>query len=212
MTVPVLVIGAGGHSKVLIEALLLTSTPIAGIIDVNPKLLGALILGVPVLGGDELVSGFANDAICLVNGVGSVGLPTRRQKLFEKFKRLGYKFAKVIHPTAVVASDTVVDEGGQIMAGAVIQPGCRIGSNAIINTRASIDHDCVIGDHCHIAPGVTLSGGVSVSTGVHIGTGATVIQNIRIGSVSLVGAGALVLKDVPPFTTVIGSPAKVVKQ
>lgn len=212
MNLPVIVLGRGGHAKVLIEALLANDAVIAGIVDRDPALHGETILGVPVIGGDEIVGEYPCDAVQLVNGIGSVKAPQLRTAIFGKFSALGYTFARVVHPSAVVASDVQLDEGAQVMAGAVIQPGSRIGCNVIINTRASVDHDCVIHDHAHIAPGVTLSGGVSVGAGSHVGTGATVIQGVTIGAGSTVGAGALVLKDVSEGLTVVGVPAKVVQR
>ena len=210
MNYPVLVLGAGGHAKVLIEALLASSVEIFGVVDPNPALAGKVVQGVPVLGDDREVLMYPCDAVHLVNGLGSVGLPTRRQSLFEQFKVGGYVFATVVHPSAVVAADAQLGEGSQIMAGVVIQPGCRVGANAILNTRASIDHDCCIGEHVHIAPGSILSGNVSVGRSSHIGTGATIIQGINVGRHSVVGAGSVVLKNVPDGATVYGVPAKVV--
>lgn len=203
-----IIIGAGGHAKVLIEALLASSAVIKGIVDSNPMLAGSRILGVPVLGGDDVVVEFTPSQIQLVNGVGSIGLPSLRQRLYEKFKILGYDFATVVHPSAVVTSDVVLGEGSQIMAGAVIQPGSHIRCNTIINTRASVDHDCIIGDHVHISPGVTLSGGVDIGAGSHIGTGATLIQGISIGRGCLVAAGAVVVKDIADGARVRGVPAR----
>lgn len=211
MSLPIIILGAGGHAKVLIDALLATYAVIAGIVDPDLTLTGSKILGVPVLGGDEVIGEFPPSEVHLVNGLGSIGIPVKRQQLFEKLKGLGYGFATVVHPSAVIASDVVLGEGTQVMAGAIIQAGCRVGINCIINTRASVDHDCIIGDHVHIAPGVTISGGVTVGTCSHIATAATVIQGVSIGEKSLVGAGALVLKDVPPFITVVGVPAKMMK-
>lgn len=204
---PVIILGAGGHARVLIDALLATSREISGIVDPDPALKGARILGLPVLGGDEVVTQFPPADVLLVNGLGSVGSPVRRQKIFERFKGMGYSFISVVHPSAVVATQVELGEGGQIMAGAVIQTGSRIGANVIINTRVSVDHDCMIGDHCHLAPGVTLSGGVKIGSGCHLGTAATVIQGITIGEGTVVGAGSLVLKDVAAALTVYGSPA-----
>lgn len=208
MSLPVIILGAGGHSKVLIETLLASSAVIKGIVDSNPTLAGSRILGVPVLGGDDVVDKFTPSQIRLVNGVGSIGLPILRQRLYERFKLLGYDFATVIHPSAVVASDVIFGEGAEVMAGTVIQPGSHIGCNAIINTRASVDHDCIIGDHVHISPGVTLSGGVDVGAGSHIGTGATLIQGISIGCGCLVAAGAVVVKDISGGVMVRGVPAR----
>lgn len=203
-----IIIGAGGHAKVLIEALLASSAVIKGIVDSNPMLAGSCILGVPVLGGDDVVVEFTPAQIQLVNGVGSIGLPNLRQRLYERFKILGYDFSTVIHPSAVVTSDVILGEGSQVMAGAVIQPGSHIGCNTIINTRASVDHDCIIGDHVHISPGVTLSGGVDIGAGSHIGTGATLIQGISIGCGCLVAAGAVVVKDITDGEMVRGVPAR----
>ena len=211
MSLPLLVVGAGGHARVLIDALLAASAVIAGIVDPDPRLLGTTLLGIRVLGGDEVVDGFPAAEIALVNGVGSVGLPHLRRKIFQRFTAAGYRFATVIHPSAVIAADVELAAGAQIMAGAVIQTGSRIGFNAIVNTRASVDHDGSIGDHVHLAPGVTLSGSVSVGHASHLGTGATVIQGIRIGDGCLVGAGSLVLRDVPSGATVVGAPARIVK-
>lgn len=208
MSLPVIILGAGGHAKVLIDALLSASAVIAGIVAPDLTLAGTNILGVPVLGGDDVVNEYPPSEIQLVNGLGSVGLPVNRQQLFEKFKGMGYKFATVIHPSAVIASGVILGEGAQVMAGVVIQPGSHIGINSIINTRASVDHDCTIGDHVHIAPGVTMSGGVTVGTCSHIGTGATVIQGLSIGNGCLVAAGAVVTKYIADGTMVRGVPAR----
>jgi sugar O-acyltransferase (sialic acid O-acetyltransferase NeuD family) len=211
MNLPVIVLGGGGHAKVLIDTLLLHKVTVVGVTVPNPEQFIKPILGIGCIGTDEAVTEFPADSVRLVNGLGSIGTPIQRKQLFLKFKALGFQFSNVIHPSAVIASDVTFSEGVQIMAGVVVQVGCYIGSNTIVNTKASIDHDCVIGDHVHIAPGVTLSGGVQVGEGAHIGTGATVIQGVRIGKNSVVGAGALVLKDVPDGVTVIGVPAREVQ-
>lgn len=208
MSLPVIILGAGGHAKVLIDALLESSAVIAGVLDPDPDLAGACVLGVPVLGNDSIAVEFPPSEVQLVNGLGSVGTPARRRQLYDKFKALGYDFATVVHPSAIVASDVVLGEGAQVMAGSIIQPGSSIGCNCIINTRASIDHDCIVGNHVHIAPGVTLSGGVSVGEATHIGTGAIVIQGISIGVNAVVAAGAVVVKDIPARTKVRGVPAR----
>lgn len=205
---PVIVIGGGGHAKVLIDALLLKGVEILGYSDVNTDQGGNKVLGVPMLGDDGTVLQNRPETVLLVNGVGSVGLPAKRKEIFYKFKDKGFTFASVIHPSAVIASDVEICEGAQIMAGVIIQPGSRIGLNTVVNTGVSVDHDCIIGDHVHIAPGVTISGGVSIGDGVHMGTGAIVIHGINIANGSLVGAGSLVLKDVPEGAKVMGIPAK----
>lgn len=208
MNCPVIILGAGGHAKVLIDALRLQSIEILGIADADPNKTCQLLLGVPVLGDDDEVMKYPVDSIRLVNGVGSVRVNPRRRQLFEHFKSKGYRFASVVHPSAIIAIDVVLSEGAQIMAGVVVQAGCHVGINAVINTGSVVDHDCRVGDHAHIAPGVTLSGGVRVGGAAHIGAGATVIQGIQIGLNSLVAAGAVVIRDVRDGATVAGVPAK----
>lgn len=200
MRSPVIVIGGGGHAKVLIDALLLQDLEVAGISDPTLTAGQAGPRGVSVLGDDEAVRRFSPDGVQLVNGVGSTGSTARRREIFERFVSAGYRFTSVIHPSAVIAEDVILGHGVQIMAGAVIQTGTTIGDDTIVNTRASVDHDCRVGDHVHLAPGATLSGGVSVGARTHVGVGAIIIQSISIGPDSLIGAGAVVVEDVPEGT------------
>ena len=209
MNLPVFVLGAGGHSKVAIEALLASSVRVHGILDPDRQKKGMIILGVSVIGAEDELLKYKKESILLVNGLGSIRKTKQRNTLYLRFKKDGYRFARVIHPAAVIASDVKVEEGAHVMAGAVIQPGSVIGENAIVNTNASVDHDCQIGSHVFLAPGVTLSGGVHVGEGTHIGTGAIIIQGLQIGRNALIGAGTLVVKDVPDGVTIIGLPGRV---
>lgn len=202
---PLLVIGAGSHSKVLIDALQTLRRTLLGVVDPNPP--QPQILGVPVLGDDTVVLQHAPDSVFLVNGLGSTKDLSLRVKIYEQFKAQGYRFTTVVHPSAWVSKHTKLGEGAQIMAKAVVQTGVQIGANSIVNTAATLDHDCVIEPHCHVAPGVTLSGSVQVGTQSHLGTGATVIQGIHIGKRCLVAAGAVVVQPVLDRTTVYGIPA-----
>jgi sugar O-acyltransferase (sialic acid O-acetyltransferase NeuD family) len=212
MNHPVIIIGAGGHAKVLIETLRLCSVQMLGITDSDPERTGTEVLDVRVIGNDTVIEGYSAGSVLLVNGLGSIDIPKRRKDVFEAFKVRGFTFATIIHPTAVVASDVVLGEGAQVMAGAVIQPGSRIGMNTIINTNATVDHDCRIGDHVHLAPGVVLSGAVRIDDVSHLGTGAVVIQGVTVGPHTLVGAGSVVVRDVSGNTAVVGVPAKAVQQ
>ncbi|MGE5396102.1 MAG: acetyltransferase [Chitinophagales bacterium] len=206
MKIPVIVIGSGGHARVLLDTLRLLAVPVVGVTDIIPQ----QISEAPYLGNDEAILDYRTDAIQLVNGLGSVNSTRRRRLVFERFSMAGFSFATLIHPSATISPGARMAEGGQVMAGAVIQPGSCIGFNSIVNTRASIDHDCDIGSHVHLAPSVTLSGGVRVGDETHIGTGTVVIQGVKIGRSCLIGAGSLILKDIPPGSIVYGSPARVV--
>jgi sugar O-acyltransferase (sialic acid O-acetyltransferase NeuD family) len=205
---PVIILGAGGHAKVLVEALRRQSVAILGATDADPGKYGQSLSGVPILGSDDVVAQHMTSAIRLVNGMGSVRSVERRKALFLQYKNRGNAFATVVHPSAVVASDAILAEGAQVMAGAVLQPGCRIGANTIVNTRVVVDHDCEVGEHVHLAPGVVLSGGVVVGSETHIGSGATVIQGVRIGTGCLIAAGAVVVRNVPDGARVMGIPAR----
>ena len=205
---PIIVIGGGGHAKVLIESLQLQKRSILGITDSNGVKKGSTFFGVPIIGDDNMILKHPPKSIQLVNGIGAVQNTTVREKIFNFFKKHNYSFAQVIHPSCILSPNIELSEGVQIMAGTIIQPGTRIGSNTIINTKTSIDHDCTIGDHVHVAPGTTINGSVQVDNGVLIGTGATLLQTVKIGENSIIGAGALVLHDVPNAVTMLGVPAK----
>lgn len=204
---PVIVLGAGGHAKVLIDVLRLTRRAVIGALTPDRQSWGNEILGIPVLGGDDQLERYSAEKIELVNGIGSVGDFEQRVQIFEKFKGRGFHFSSVVHPSTVIAKEVFMGEGVQVMAGCVIQPDCKILKNSICNTSVAIDHDCQIGAHCHLSPGVTLSGGVSVGDRTHIGTKAAVIQGIKIGSNCSIAAGSVVVNDISSNTRVKGVPA-----
>lgn len=208
MNLPVIVIGAGGHARVVVDVLMLLGHRIVGATDSDDGLTGTTVGGVPVIGNDNAVLEHAANSVALVNAIGSVHLPARRQSVFDAFKANGYAFETLVHPAATLASGVSLGEGAQVMASAVIQPDARLGSNVIVNTGVLVDHDSTVGDHTHVAPGAVVSGGVEIGEGCHIGAGAVVIQDIRIGPGSLVAAGSVVVDDVPAGSTMMGVPAR----
>jgi UDP-perosamine 4-acetyltransferase len=201
-SMPVIILGAGGHAKVLVNILRLTGRNIIGLLstDVEP---GSESCGSSVLGDESAVEQYTPEEIELVNGIGAVPGNTARWEQAYRMRGLGYRFANVVHPSAVIAEDAEIAEGVQVMAGAVIQPGVEVGVDAIINTGVLIDHDCVVGRRCHIAPGVVCSGNVQIGNGVHIGVGSSIIQGISIGQDSIVAAGSVVYGDIPDNVTFI---------
>lgn len=204
MRASVIVLGGGGHARVLLDILALRSVKILGVTDLHPEKVDRVKINAPILGNDDVILNYRPDEIFLVNGLGQIKVDGKRRELFETFKGKGYKFLTLIHPSAVIAKDAEIGEGAQIMAGAVIQTGCCIGANAIINTRASVDHDCDIGAHVHLAPGVILSGEVTIGSNSHLGPGAVVIQGIRVGAECFVKAKSLVKKNLPDGTILSG--------
>lgn len=208
---PVVVLGAGGHAKVIIDILLHQGVSILGIVVHDRTKIGEKFLGVPIIGNDADVLQYSTQSIYLVNALGSIGSTEVRRMLFIKFKTQGYNFATVVHSSAIIAADVQMKEGTQVMAGAVIQTGCIIGENSIVNTRASIDHDCLIGSDVHISPGVTICGGVIVGAGTHIGAGTTLIQEIKVASNCIIGAGSVVIRNISANRVAFGNPAKEVR-
>jgi sugar O-acyltransferase (sialic acid O-acetyltransferase NeuD family) len=206
MSESVYILGAGGHGRVVLDALLANGIQVAGILDAKAQLSGQL-LEVPILGGDEYLDCVTIAKTFLVNGLGANPKIFRRQNIFTVMKTRGFAFKSLKHPSAIVSNTISIGEGCQVMAGVVIQAGVTLKENVVINTRASIDHDCMISSHSFIAPGVTLCGNVAVASSAFIGAGAVVIPNIRIGENAIVGAGAVVTKPVPDGWIVTGNPA-----
>lgn len=196
-----IVYGASGHGKVIIEILENTGEAHIEIWDDADKapiweypVKRPLPAGVPVT--DKMVI--------------SIGINATRKKVAERLAT-GVTFGTAIHSTAHVSKRASISEGTVIMASATINADTKVGKHCIINTSASIDHDCVLDDYVHISPNATLSGDVQVGEGTHIGSGASTIQGVRIGKWCNIGAGAVVVKDIPDYATAVGNPARVIK-
>ncbi len=207
---PLIILGAGGHSKVLVDIARITNRIIKGItVGTSCNKLNQDFENCELLGDDNIIYKYSPNDVELVNGIGSIGNSNPRVKLYEHFKDKGYKFATLIHPSAVISNSVKISEGSQIMAGVVIQTVSIIGENCIINSNSSIDHDCVVKDHVHVAPGSVICGDVTIAKGSHIGCGSIILQGIKIGESSLIAAGAVVNKDIPSDSVAKGLPAKI---
>ncbi len=205
----IVVIGGGGHAKVVIDAIKASSHfSIAGVVDKKLKR-GFLVSGVRVVGDDGLLVSLLRKGVkCAAIGVGSIGNCDRRKRIYDRVKKTGFDLPVISHPDAVMSKEVVIGEGTFIAARVTVNPGTYIGKCAIINTSSSVDHDCQIGDFVHIAPGVTLSGGVKIGHETHIGTGASVIHAINIGSGAMVASGAAVRRNVPNNALEFGGPRR----
>ena len=204
MAHPIIILGSGGHAKVVADILYQNGENLIGFLD-DFKPLGELVMGYPVLGPLADVSRYGDDTAFII-GIGDNSL--RRALARERSVR----WHTAVHPTAVIARDASVAEGTVIMAHAVVGPSARVGRHCIINTAADVEHDNVIGDFVHLSPHAALGGTVSVGDGTHIGIGAVVRNGIRITSDCLIGAGAVVVKDILSQGTYVGVPAERVAQ
>lgn len=203
---PLILIGAGGHAKVVLDLISALGLDCLAVSCPEPSNLTQW-RGLAVISDQQLSELYSPSQVDLVLGIGFMPGTSLRQRLFEHFTQLGYQFRTLCHPTAWISASASLGQGCQVMAGAIIQADAQCADNVIINTGASIDHDTVIGAHSQIAPGVVLCGAVVVEDCVFVGAAATVIQSRRIGKGAVVAAGAVVTSDVMPGSVVKGCPA-----
>jgi len=204
----IILVGGGGHCKSIIDSINdLKQFEIVGIVDKKYK--KNIQLGIDVIGSDEDLdslykSGIKNAFI----GVGSIGNPNIRIKIYNLLTSLGYSFPIIIDKTAIVSSSTAIEEGVFIGKGAIINANAVIEKQCIINTGTIVEHDCEISEFVHLAPGATLSGGVYIGKRTHIGTNSTIIQNINVGNDVIVGAGSVIIKNIKDGAKVYGNPGR----
>ena len=204
----IIVIGGGGHAKVVISILKkLSNYEIIGYTDIENK---GEILGIKYLGNDEILEelffnkNIKNAAI----GIGQIQNVESRKDTIKKLIIIGFEFPVIISPDSVINEDSKICQGTVVMDGVIIQTSTNIGKFCIINTKSSLDHDCMIGDYIHIAPGVTISGGVEIGDNSLIGASATIIQYKKIGKNIIIGAGSVVVNDLIESGTYFGIPAR----
>ncbi|MBX9852893.1 MAG: acetyltransferase, partial [Cytophagaceae bacterium] len=178
-----LLYGGSGHAKVIRDCARASGTDVLFIFDDNPAL--TKLDDTPVIGPYNPQFDTHEEIII------AIGDNLLRKMLSEKIK---HKFGKVIHPSVIVSSYSVIEEGTVVMQGSILNAGCAIGKHCIINTASIVEHDCMLENFIHVSPNVTVCGGVKIGEGTHI------------------GAGAVVTKNVPPGSLVMGVPGKVVRQ
>lgn len=196
----VVVIGGGGHGKVVISTLHAAGHTVVSVYDDDAARWGSEILGRPVSGP---VAAAAEAGVG--SGVLAIGSNATRKRIAGL---VNLRWLTVVHPTAWIAPDVQLGEGTVVFAGAIIQTGSVVGRHVIISNGATIDHDCVIGDCSHLAPGVHLAGSVRVGEGAFLGIGCTVIPERKIGAWTTVGAGAVVVRDLGDDVVAYGVPAR----
>lgn len=201
MNEQVIIIGAGGHGKVIADIVRSCGDSVLGFLDDSPDSHEA-VCGIPVLGKSEDYVNYPDTRFVIAIGNGSV-----RRKVAERLSDA--KWYTAIHSGATVSPmGTVIGEGTVIMAGAVVNPCARIGKHCIINTKASVDHDNRIGDYTHISVGAALAGTVTVGDTVWVGAGAVISNNLSICDNCMIGAGAVVVRSIEETGTYVGVPAR----
>ena len=203
----VVIFGAGGHGKVVLDILLESGADVLGFIDDDKRKADHRIRGFSVFGGWEQIKNKGRIKIAL-----GIGDNVIRGKIFAKAKKAGLKIACAIHPKAVLSKDVRVGEGVVIMPGAIINSEAVLEEGVVVNTGSSVDHDCHLKRFSQVWPGAHLAGAVRVGEFSYVGTGASVIQNLNIGRHVIIGAGAVIISDVPDNVTMVGNPGRAVKK
>jgi sugar O-acyltransferase (sialic acid O-acetyltransferase NeuD family) len=204
----IIIVGSGGHARVLAQGLAGLDVELAGFLDPARSDDSGVqnYLKIPIFKSFSEIKNGSDFHFLL--GLGSVADPSQRIKRYEELKKQCCSFFRFIHKDAFVESSVAMTESVQVHQAAVIQNQVQLGENVIVNTSSVIDHDCVLGDHVHIATGARLCGGVNIGDRTHIGAGSTVIQSVRIVSDVIVGAGSVVTKDLLEPGTYFGAPAR----
>ncbi|MBM7869450.1 UDP-perosamine 4-acetyltransferase [Clostridium pascui] len=207
----IILVGAGGHCKVIIDIIKSQNEfEIVGITDKNPELNN--ILDIPIIGDDSKLKqiyddGVDNAFIC----VGSLNNNNLRSIIYKSLKNIGFKLPVLVHKNSIISEFVYIEEGTCIMPGAIINSGTCIGKNCIINTGSLIEHDCKVGDNTHISPNVSIAGGVNIGFNTHIGIGSSIIQGVNLGNNVTIGAGAVVINDINSNSLAVGVPAKIIR-
>lgn len=198
----VMIIGGGGHAKVVIDCIRAAGDTPIGILD-DKLPVGTTILEVPVLGTIAQWQEFAQNVFII-----AIGNNEARAKIAEQ---LPVQWYSAVHPRAVISAWATLGQGTVVMPGAAINAGAGVGNHCIINTCAVVEHDCVLEDYVHISPNAALGGTVTVGAKSHIGIGASVRNNVTICEACVVGAGAVVVKNITETGTYVGVPAQKMK-
>lgn len=196
--IPILVYGAGGHSKTVLDLLRsLGGYQVVGLVDDGVPV-GEQVLGVPVLGGAECLAGlFAQGVRQAVNAVGGIGNVEVRLGVFDRLQAVGFAFPTLVHPSAVLEPSVTLEAGVQVLALSYLSSDSRVGFGTLINAGCILSHDCQLGRVVNLSPGVRLAGRVRVEDEAQLGMGVTVNLDLTIGRRARVGNGATVKASVP---------------
>lgn len=199
------IIGAGGHGKVIADAAY-CSQQFESIVFLDAQYQSrSEQLGFSVIGNDGLISELVSKKCSFVVAIGDNRI---RAAKYVMLSDTGAEIAKVIHPRAIISESVTIGKGSVVLAGAIINADTNIGDNVIVNTGCVIEHDNLIGSHAHVAPGSVLTGNCQLGELSLFGAGAVSVPGKRIGTEVVVGSGAVVVGDIPDGKTAVGIPAK----
>ena len=201
MSKRLVIIGAGGHAKVVANVAELNGYTDIVFLCEDPDL--KEFIGYPVVGNSSNYDGYEDWDFII-----AIGNCEDRERIYNNLETKGLNIVTLIHPSAVIADSVKIGKGTVVMVGAIINPYSEIGNGCIINTAATIDHDNIISDFTHISVGAHLGGTVNVGKCTWVGIGAIVSNNKNICGKCIVGAGAVVTKDITECGTYLGIPAR----
>ena len=196
----IIIIGAGGHAKVVADIACKLGHNVLGFLDDNDST-PAKILGFDYLGCIDKCTSFGSD----VEFVVGIGDNNTRQKIVNKYD---LKYAFLVHPSAQIGLEVSIGDGTVVMANAVVNSDTTVGKHCILNSGCIVEHDNVIADFVHLSPNATLCGRVSVGERTWIGAGATVKNGVAVCGDCVVGTGGVVVKNIVSSGTYIGIPVR----
>jgi len=203
------ILGAGAHGRVVVDILESRGVAIAGFVDDDARLHGALVSGYPVLYSTPTLLAQAGDGpFSLIVALGAAPL---RLRLTQAFLDRGLELINAVHRQAIVSPAAALGRGVCLCAAAVINPDAVLGDAVIVNTGATVDHDCIIADGVHLSPGVHLAGRVNIGALSFLGVGVSVAPRVSIGPGTIIGAGSVVVGDIPADVLAYGAPARVIR-
>ncbi len=212
MSKNIVIIGAGGHAKIVVDIIERTGDIIYGLTDVN-YLEKRECMGYPIIGNDEILqSVISNEIKFAAMGIGHVGYPDSRNKSYQYAQKIGYIFPVLVHPSAVIANTAIIGEGSVCAAHSTVNVDARIGKICIVNSAAVIEHDVQMEDGVHVAPHAVVLGEAHIGKNSFIGAGSVILQGIRIGKNCIIGAGSVVLHNVDDDCVVVGNPGRIIKR
>jgi sugar O-acyltransferase (sialic acid O-acetyltransferase NeuD family) len=183
---------------------------VIGFLDNDKNKIGKDFHGYKVLGELRMAAQLVD-----LNTVSFLNLITRdcQTRLITSLEvtKIGGNFTNLVHPS-VNLEQVKVGIGIYIQENVILQAGVMIGNNCAINAGSIVSHEVKLGNSVFLAPGCRLAGCIEVEDGVFFGVGATVMPRIKIGKWSIIGAGSVVIRDVPPYSVMAGNPAKVIKK